>query len=750
MDSTYLLGLGWILGLLMRAWPQGAGWGWGVPLGLGLLGSLLCRRRPRLLRTWLVMGLVGWAAWGYLGWRQPFPSPTDISLLAPQQGISIIGEITSEPRLTRSERLQFWLQAEQVLHADQTARLVSGKLYVTTDPAITQKQDLHPSQRVRLTGSLYLPSPALNPGAFDFQAYLQRQGAFAGLSAQEVVPQAGGRSWGGWTLRRRIRQAFIRGLGEREGNLLASLVLGSRAAQLDFDLQDAFREIGMAHALAASGFHVSLLVGVVFVLTRPLAVRAQQVIILAVLALYLTLTGFSPSVLRAALMGVAAMAVLTEPRLQGKVKLNPLGTLLLAAVVLLVYQPNWITDLGFQLSFTATLGLLVGTAPIVLRLSFLPPTIAAALAIPLAALMWTLPLQIVTFGRIPTYSLLANPLLTALLLPLLVAGFAVAFVALLSPGLGSLLVQPLTLLLTPLINWVGWIASWPFSSYYTGAISLLQCLLLYGALVAVTFWPRWQRALRWQGTALVMIGILIGPGLWPGPPVQITALASGRTPILAIHAEGRHLLMNSGDPRLAERTVLPYLRQRGIHHLDGAVSMTSAGSANGGWATLLPALAIRQFWDGGGVNAASESYLRSLSAVQSAGIPYQVLRPGDRIPVGERLSLQAVHTNPLVLTLETEGSRWLLLGSAGTNVQAEVTGSPLLPPQIDWLWWDGGAVVLDLLERFQVQAGITSGPSNETVAAWFRQRQRPLYVADRSGAVSWSRRGVQTLRSSLD
>ncbi|WP_268836348.1 DUF4131 domain-containing protein [Synechococcus sp. Nb3U1] len=113
MDGTYLLGLGWILGLLMRAWPQGAGWGWGVPLGLGLLGSLLCRKRPRWVRTWLAMGLVGWIAWGYLGWRQPFPGPTDISLLAPQQGISIVGEITSEPRLTRSERLQFWLQAEQ-------------------------------------------------------------------------------------------------------------------------------------------------------------------------------------------------------------------------------------------------------------------------------------------------------------------------------------------------------------------------------------------------------------------------------------------------------------------------------------------------------------------------------------------------------------------------------------------------------------------------------------------------------------
>ncbi|MFT0743813.1 ComEC/Rec2 family competence protein [Synechococcus sp. RC10B2] len=750
MERTYLLGLGWILGLLLRAWPAASGWGWGIPLALGLAGSLLYRRRPRLARTWLAMGLVGCLAWAYLGWRQPVPGPTDISLLAPQRQMSLVGTVLSEPRPTRSERRQFWLEAEQVLEANQTARQVSGKLYVTASPEALPSQDLHPNQRVRLTGSLYLPSPALNPGSFDFQAYLQRQGAFAGFIAREVIPQPGGRGWGGWVLRRRVREAFIAGLGERQGNLLASLVLGSRAAQLDFDLQDAFREVGLAHALAASGFYVSLLVGVVFVLTRRLAVRLQQGILLAVLGIYLALTGFTPSVLRAAVMGAAAMLVLTEPRLEGKVRLNPLGTLLVAAVLLLIYQPLWITDLGFQLSFAATLGLLVGAGPIGSRLDFLPPAVATALAVPLAAQIWTLPLQVAIFGRIPTYSLLANPLLLLLLVPLLVAGFGVAFVALLWPGLGSLLARPLTFLITPLINWVGWMASWPLSSYYTGRVSLLQCLLLYGALVALTFWPRWRRALRWQGTALIMAAILLGPRLWPGPPVEITALASGRLPVLAIQAEGRHLLLNSGDPRLAERTVLPFLRQQGLRRLEGAVAMTSAGSANGGWEILLSAFSIGQFWDGGGVNAASDSYLRSLSAVQAAGIPYQVLRPADRIPFSERLKLQAVHTNPLVLTLEAEGSRWLLLGSAGPPVQAELTGSPLLPAQIDWLWWDGGSLILDLLERFQVQAGISSGPVGEAVTTWFRQKQRPLYIAERVGAVTWSPRGVQTLRAPLD
>ncbi|MFS8775793.1 hypothetical protein NW806_05680 [Synechococcus sp. W65.1] len=52
-----------------------------------------------------------------------------------------------------------------------------------------------------------------------------------------------------------------------------------------------------------------------------------------------------------------------------------------------------------------------------------------------------------------------------------------------------------------------------------------------------------------------------------------------------------------------------------------------------------------------------------------------------------------------------------------------------------------------MLERFQVQAGISSGSAGEAVVTWFRQRQRPLYLAERVGAVTWSRQGVQTLRA---
>ena len=107
--------------------------------------------------------------------------------------------------------------------------------------------------------------------------------------------------------------------------------------------------------------------------------------------------------MRAGLMGVA---VLIATAMGGKVK--PQGSLLLSAVIILLINPLCIWSLRFQLSFLATLGLLV-TAPVIeKRLDWMPPTIAIAIAFPLAAIIWTLPLITYYFNNISTYSILVN------------------------------------------------------------------------------------------------------------------------------------------------------------------------------------------------------------------------------------------------------------------------------------------------------------------------------------------------------
>ncbi|NJM00208.1 MAG: hypothetical protein HC924_16070 [Synechococcaceae cyanobacterium SM2_3_2] len=78
MEATYLLGLGWIAGLLARIAPAGIPVAWLWPLlvaGVGVGLALRVQRRPRLARTWLVAGILSLVAWGYLGLRMPVAGP---------------------------------------------------------------------------------------------------------------------------------------------------------------------------------------------------------------------------------------------------------------------------------------------------------------------------------------------------------------------------------------------------------------------------------------------------------------------------------------------------------------------------------------------------------------------------------------------------------------------------------------------------------------------------------------------------
>jgi competence protein ComEC len=85
-------------------------------------------------------------------------------------------------------------------------------------------------------------------------------------------------------------------------------------------------------------------------------------------------------------MGCGALIGLVVQR-----KRKPLNSLLIAATLLLLFNPVWIWDIGFELSFLATLGLMVTVQPLIKRLDWLPPAIASLVAVPITASIWTLP-----------------------------------------------------------------------------------------------------------------------------------------------------------------------------------------------------------------------------------------------------------------------------------------------------------------------------------------------------------------------
>ncbi len=765
--SGVIICLGYILGLLFATVPWGGVW----ILVAGILAAVILRNRAIKLpkftqkpeknnkkakatdntwknmphpRVWIAAGLVGLLATFYFQVRSPQPGIKDVSKFVPpgnssnqEQLVIVRGVVASTPRLTRSQRGQFWLEATQIDEVKNdkgpagVAKGVTGKLYVTVP--ILQATGLYPKQQIAVTGVLYKPKTPSNPGAFDFQKYLKQEGTFAGLLGQQVNILDDGRQWGWWQVREQIVRSQVRGLNIPEGPLVSAMVLGSKAVDLPYDIRDLFVQAGLAHALAASGFQTSLILSVILQLTRHTKKVTQFTLGGLALITFLSLTGFQPSVLRAVIMGFAALVGLVLKR-----KVKQLGSLLLAATLLLLVNPLWIGDLGFQLSFLATLGLIVTVPPIIERLGWLPPAIASLMAVPLAATIWTLPLQLSVFGVVPSYSLILNIITTPLISIISIGGIISALFALIWAEVGSFLAGLLHYPTDWLIKLVELFSKLPGNSVAVGSISNWQLLTIY-ALILSVWLVRWWRK-RWLFAGVIAVGLVIIP-VWHSANTlfRITVLAAGAEPVLVIQDRGKVTLINSGDEGTGRFTILPFLQQQGVNQIDWAIANDFPGSDSHGWLEVLRRLPIKNFY---GYAPKPENLIEAQviqQEVQKSQGSYQPLLLGQTLNTGAIVA-QLINDQLPILRVQIQDQNWLLVGDIKSNEIAQLVKSGALPrPQVLWCSPES---LKDLVLALQPQVAIATEVDLDPKAlSELSQSQTKLFFTGRDGAIQWTPNG---------
>ncbi len=747
MTSIIVFCAAYVLGLLLTAWSGAL---LGIPIGILILAGLtvlIAVALPRWWimgsRTWAIAGLVALMAFGYLHWRSPMPGDQDISLWANRDNaVEVRGEIINEPRLTRNQAVRFWLAVEdcRINEPGEPPRVATGKLYVTIP--LLQGTGLEPKQRVAIVGELYRPRPADSPGEFDFQNYLARHGSFAGIrgATAAVIQRDRPLSILRWgfrqvqtglrSLRQRVIRAQVDGLGSG-GLLVSSMVLGRRSVDLPYSIYDRFVQTGMAHTLAASGFHVTLLLGLTLGLTAGRSERQQGAIAIGGLLLYMGLTGLHPSVARAGFMGVAAVLGLVMRR-----RVNALRSLLVAAVILLLIHPLWIWDLGFQFSFLATFGLLVTAAPLTQRLDWLPPNLASLIAIPMAAFIWTLPIQLFTFGAMPLYSIVANGLLTPLVWFISIGGMVTGAIALFSPFLGSYAATVLYLPVELLQHGVSGFTQLPGHSYAVGAVSILQVGLVYAVLLAIWQIPRWRS--RWWLGGLLAIAFIIIPAVYrQATHIQIAALPT-RQPVLVWQHRGEVGLINAGTDTDVQYTVLPFLRQQGINHIDQAIALSSTRPSDSGWYRLFAAMPIGQCYG-------TETTLPLLERQsQPTAIPDNVSTQIGRAQITVQ-TLESVADPAQLTTLHFLDQTWLLLE---TSEEGAINDMPEEVAAADVVWWSDRPPQLSFLETAQPMAVLSPHASVPSpIQDWLTRQGRSLYSFSDNGAVIWQPSGMRVTQA---
>ncbi|MCI0620260.1 MAG: ComEC/Rec2 family competence protein [Acidobacteria bacterium] len=226
---------------------------------------------------------------------------------------------------------------------------------------------LSPGDQIEVLAHLRLPKNFNNPGQFDYVAYLERQDvALVGTIKNELLITRLATGQGGWLSRQiqRLRKALLSqldsafGSGEIAG-VMRALLLGDRFS-LSPQVEETFRVTGIYHVLVVSGQHVAIMAGFLYALFRWVRLPATLATVLtaAGLLLYSALAEGQPSVVRATTMACTFLLALYFDRDR-----NLLNSLALAAWSLLLLDPFWLFDPGFELSFLAVLAIAVAALP---------------------------------------------------------------------------------------------------------------------------------------------------------------------------------------------------------------------------------------------------------------------------------------------------------------------------------------------------------------------------------------------------
>ena len=359
------------------------------------------------------------------------------------QTVEVVGIVASDPEFSGTQ------QTLQLRATSVNAKSATGEVLLT----VWQLPRYQYGDQLEFTSKISLPEATEE---FDYPAYLAKEGVFALAQPKGDVVV---------TTPHRFR--LLRGLcqikhwfegkvnqlvPEPPSLLLDGLILGMRT-QLTDGFKTALRNSGTTHIVALSGYNITVVVGFFLWMMKPLRRRWALLGAGIGVLLFVLMTGATASVVRAAIMGW----ILLLTALWGR-KRHMVNAILLAGVFMVAINPLILQyDVGFQLSLSATVGLLYLTPLFSHFLSRWPAVLQGGLSTTLAATVFTLPLVMFHFGGFSVVTLLANLLVIPLIPITMLAGFVSVVVFAVLPFMkliGLVALVPTSLLIT-IINFFG-------------------------------------------------------------------------------------------------------------------------------------------------------------------------------------------------------------------------------------------------------------------------------------------------------
>ncbi|MEY8338938.1 DNA internalization-related competence protein ComEC/Rec2 [Lachnospiraceae bacterium 62-35] len=457
------------------------------------------------------------------------------------------------------------------LSSCQTEGEKLGRIEVFLDETVEERPEI--GYEIKVYGEMKVCKAARNPGEFDYQIYALGKHSCYQMYGKRL--ERGKRKWPIRNHLSHVRRHCGRMLDalmeEEDSGIMKAMLLGEKTS-MDGEIRQLYQRNGIAHILAISGLHISLLGAGFYRFLRRAGVGFGRAAAVGggILWLYSMMTGLSPSSFRAVIM----MTVFFIGEYRGRTY-DMMSAAGLAAIILLVKSPFLILQSGFQLSFGAVLS--IGGLGAFLEHTVQPKTgIGKQALMGMAIQMGTCPIVLYHFYQYPIYGFFLNLAVIPLMAYGIVSGIAGICLGSISLSAGRAALGTSHYILALYRELCQWTEGLPISNVVTGKPDIYQ-ILIYLSVLAGGLWllERWKEQQRFFLCPLLCLILFLSvqPEMkfWEKNRIRVTFLDVGQGDGILIEIGRSAILFDGGSSdrkNLGEQVLEPCLKSKGIQALD--------------------------------------------------------------------------------------------------------------------------------------------------------------------------------------
>lgn len=571
---------------------------------------------------------------------------------------------------------------EKEYHNQYKIKLCATNLYLYLEVDKKSTNELEYGDKIKFKGKFAKPTSQRNYGGFDYQNYLKMLKICGTVKAETLQVVAKKKANFIFSIANQIniviKQKIDSNFKEEEANILKGVLLGD-TTQIEQEIQEKFRVTNISHILAVSGMHITyLIIGINVLFQSKIGKRGTGFLVIVFLIFYLLVTGFSPSVVRAGVMGILVTGAKIFYR-----KNDTWTSLAISLFCILIYHPFLITHIGLQFSYLGTIGMLLFHQNVLTFLRnrkiknrkwkykwnrkfiLVISKVKEILAVTISAQLAILPVMLYHFNLFGTYFLFTNFLVSLIMGPIIIIGGITIVISFCFPFVPKLLIFILRFLIHMLLL-ISHLGELPFAKIYIPTPKIWMILLYYFFLLMANFiYPLYQvkkltyTQMRGRNLmalakyklfqhkkkyATVMLSVLVLFLLISMIPkkLEIHFVDVGQGDCTFIQTpHNKTILIDGGGSssikfEVGRNILLPYILDRGYTQIDYVFISHFDQDHVGGIFTILKELKIgkviisRQGED-------SENYQEFLKIIKDRKIAVELVKMGDRVTIEKAL-----------------------------------------------------------------------------------------------------------------